>query len=442
MLTLTKLWAFLNTDLQDLNWSQTAEIAKTGADAAKAVFDLAKTVKEQQPKVATLQPYIGQISSLLDVLNAPFAQIVKDAIPFAPLAITVLKLVCDYTQKPPSLAQCVALVSQVAYLESLQSVLKDTPSLLDRCGEAPVSEAIAQQIKRLGDLEIDDREAREAILYFHESKLASAFNEVLQARLQQAGLEPGEAQTLTDRIARKTDEFMQPALSQMGDGVKRLVEWYRVGGQQVLEKYLSIDAYLEAQIQTRPLEKVFAENFTFRDIYVPLQVQCIQPDGEVEKGQKTVEIDQWAEKLLNDDQKRGRVMFIQGEPGRGKSMFCRMFADWVRQHKHPRWTPILIRLRDIRTLEKDFEETLRKAVDRDFARNDPGWLTDRNIRFLFLLDGFDELLMQGRTSGGLEEFLRQVGKFQESCQNNAEKGHRVLITGRSLSVQSIRPLQE
>ena len=106
-----KLWAFLNTDIQNLNWNKTAEATKTGTDAAKAVFDLAKTVKEQQPKVETLKPYIGQISSLLDVLNAPFAQIVKDAIPFAPLAITILKLVCDYTQKEPSLEQCVALVS-------------------------------------------------------------------------------------------------------------------------------------------------------------------------------------------------------------------------------------------------------------------------------------------------------------------------------------------
>jgi hypothetical protein len=141
---LTKLWAFLNTDVQDLNWKQTAEITKTGTDAAKAVFDLAKTVKEQQPKVETLKPYIGQISSLLDVLNAPFAQIVKDAIPFAPLAVTILKLVCDHTQKEPSLEQCVALVSQVAYLESLQTMLKETPDLLNRLGEAPVSDAIAQ----------------------------------------------------------------------------------------------------------------------------------------------------------------------------------------------------------------------------------------------------------------------------------------------------------
>jgi uncharacterized protein YjbI with pentapeptide repeats len=292
----------------------------------------------------------------------------------------------------------------------------------------------------LGDLEIDDREARKAILYFHESKLASAFNDVLQARLQQAGLEAADAQTLTERVARKTDEFMQPALAQVGDGVKRLVEWYRIGGRDVLEKYLSIDDYLEQQIQTRPLEKVFAENFTFQDIYVPLNAQCIKQDGEADKDKEPVQLEQWAKDLLNNDQKKDRVMFIQGGPGRGKSVFCRMFADWVRQHEHPRWTPILIRLRDIRTLEKDFEETLRKAVDRDFAKNDPGWLTDRNIRFLFLLDGFDELLMEGRTSGGLEEFLRQVGRFQESCQNNSEKRHRVLITGRSLSLQSIERL--
>ncbi len=437
---LTRIWAFLNTDLQDLHWKQTEEITKTGTDAAKAVFDLAKTVKEQQPKVETLKPYIGQISSLLDVLNAPFAQIVKDTIPFAPLAITILKLVCDYTHKEPSLEQCVALVSQVAYLESLQVILKETPGLLNRLGEAPVSDAIAQQIKKLGDLEIDDRDARKAILYFHESKLATAFNEVLKARLEQAGLEATEAQTLVDRVARKTDEFMQPALAQVGDGVKRLVEWYRVGGREVLEKYTSVDDYLTQQIQTRPLEKVFAENFTFRDIYVPLKAQFIQTDGEADKDKEPVELEQWAKDLLNDQQKRDRVMFIQGGPGRGKSVFCRMFADWVRQHEHPRWTPILIRLRDIRTLEKDFEETLRKAVDRDFARNDPGWLTDRNLRFLFLLDGFDELLMEGRTSGGLEEFLKQVGRFQESCKDNAEKGHRVLITGRSLSLQSIERL--
>jgi hypothetical protein len=170
---------------------------------------------------------------------------------------------------------------------------------------------------------------------------------------------------------------------------------------------------------------------------VPLQAQPLKKDGDIDKGRPAIELEQWAKDLLNNPDQKNKVLFIQGGPGRGKSVFCRMFADWVRENLHPIWTPILIRLRDVRTLEKDFEETLQKAVDRDFVDNDPGWLTDRNIRFLFVLDGFDELLMEGRTSGGLEEFLKQVGRFQESCANNSEKQHRVLITGRSLSLQSI-----
>jgi uncharacterized protein YjbI with pentapeptide repeats len=53
-----------------------------------------------------------------------------------------------------------------------------------------------------------------------------------------------------------------------------------------------------------------------------------------------------------------------------------------------------------------------------------------------LLDGFDELVMEGRTSG-LEEFLKQVGQFQQDCQRSKDLAHRVLITGRSLALHSI-----
>jgi uncharacterized protein YjbI with pentapeptide repeats len=56
---------------------------------------------------------------------------------------------------------------------------------------------------------------------------------------------------------------------------------------------------------------------------------------------------------------------------------------------------------------------------------------------LFFLDGFDELLMEGRSSGGLEQFLKQVGQFQRDCDKNSEMRHRVLITGRTLALQGI-----
>jgi hypothetical protein len=46
--------------------------------------------------------------------------------------------------------------------------------------------------------------------------------------LQEAGLIEAHAKTVTERVARKTDEYMLSTLVQVGDKVKQLVEWYRV----------------------------------------------------------------------------------------------------------------------------------------------------------------------------------------------------------------------
>ncbi len=432
---LNRLWKFLNTDIGDLFSTETVT---SGLEAAKAVLELAKTLKEQSPDVQQLAPLVGRISTLLDVLNSPLVQVAGAGLPFVSIATGLLKFYLDQSKQEPTLALCVALVSQAAYLESLQAILAlpENQALLERIGKTPVSDSVEKQIEKLGDLELNDFEAKKAVVCFHESKLAEAFNEVLSARLQQAGLDVAEAQTLTQRVARNTHRYMNQALADAGDEVKPLAELYRNGGRELLEKYQSIDTYLEEQIAAKPRETVFAESFTFRDIYVPPKAKPVNKNGDVDEEADTFDLETWAKSILNEPQKQGQVMFIQGGPGRGKSVFCRMFADLVRQHLHPIWTPVLIRLRDIPKLQPSFRETLREAVQADFAASDDGWLTDRNTRFLFLLDGFDELVMEGRTSG-LEEFLKQVGQFQQDCQRSKDMGHRILITGRSLALHSI-----
>jgi NACHT domain len=443
-----RIWRFLTTDVRELNLAPLAELTKTGAEAAKAVMDLAKIVNEKKSDLAGLKPYlteISQIASLLDVLNHPIAQVAKETIPFAPIAVTMLKLICDVTKREPTLEQAVALVSQVAYLESLRSFLNDEhPEIRDRLIDATASDVAARRIARLGDLELGDGEARRAILFFHESALALAFGSVLQQRLEESGMAVVEAQLACDRVARGTDYFMEKALAESPDGVQRLVKWYRTGGRATLEKYLSIENYLRDYIspestvpQLQQRWRVFNEAFLLPDLYVPLKAKCVDSNGAYVRDAEPVDLTQWARDLLVDEQRKDKVLFIQGGPGRGKSAFCRMFAEELRREQHPSWTPILIRLRDVRVLEKDFEETLQKAVDQDFAKSDSGWLNDRNTRFVFLLDGFDELLMEGRSSGGLEDFLKQVSDFQRSCATNSEKQHRVIVTGRGMSLQQI-----
>ena len=427
----SRLWRFLNTDIRELF---SAETIAEGTEAAGAVLELADTLQEEGANIQQLAPLVGKISTLLDVLNSPLVQIVGAGLPFVSMAAKLLAFYLEKSKNPPTLEQCVALVSQAAYLESLQGFFKDD-ELLSRIGETPVSAPVQRQIKQLSELELNEDDARKAVVCFHDCKLAAAFGQVLLARLQDAGLDEEEAQILTARVAWNTYRYMISAWAESGEAVQHLAQPSFSEWRQELTKYQSIDDYLTEQIAKKPLENVFGEGFTFRDIYVPLKAKSLDKNGnEVENGE-ALNLESWAKNVLQDPQKQDLVMFVQGGPGRGKSVFSRMFADWVREQLYPIWIPVLIRLRDIPKLQESFTNTLRDAVSAKFAGDD--WLKDRNSKYLFLLDGFDELLLEGRTSGGLEQFLRQVSQFQRDSQQGQDMGHRVLITGRTLALQGI-----
>ena len=412
---LEKFWKFFRNDIGELV-KKPSSATETGAEVSKTSLELAIA---------------------LGLLGSPLAPagVAVAGLSFVGLASKGIKFYQDRTKDKLSLEECVTIASRLAYVESFERILyriKDNnQNLFKKIENIQPSDELG---KLTENFLFDPQEARKAITCFRETKLAQELNRHLSFSLKQAGLTPTEANIFTQRITWNTQRYMNQALAEVN--VEMFYGMSDVSRQD-LEKYQSIDNYLEQEIAKQPQEKVFAENFTFQDIYIPLKAQPLDSNGKEYQQKQPVNLEFWANDLLQNPEKANKVIFIQAEPGRGKTVFCRMFADWIRQNLYPIWTPVLIRLRDIRIFEKQFENTLRAAVDRDFAQNDDGWLTDKNIRYLFLLDGFDELLMEGRTSGGLEEFLKQVGAFGESCHRNPEKGHRVLITGRTLALQSI-----
>lgn len=407
-----------------------------GTDARNLVADIIDSIP------------LDNIDSLLEILNSPLGQVVKSTVPFVSISTTIVKFFVKKFQKEPTLESSVALVSQAAYLESLRQFFKNNPEIQKQLNETRASKEVAKKIKnwqknlkRDGkEISFDDKAARETWVCFHDSALAAIFNTILQSRLEESGLEAAAAKTATERISRSTYRYMKEAAAEVQDAAKRLGAIARQGSAD-LEAYLSIDKYLQDIIATKPDESVFDEKFTFRDIYVPLQVKPVNKEnGEIDQQATPENIEHWAARLLENPTKSGRVLFIQGGPGRGKSVFCRMFADWVRRELHPIWTPILIRLRDLTNIAKDFDETLTAAVAWDFAKSDRGWLTDRNTRYLFLLDGFDELLLERGASRELQDFFDQVARFQQDSKTNSERGHRILITGRPLALYGIERL--
>ena len=410
---------------------------------------------------------IERISSLLDVLISPLVQVVGSSFPFTSIGSDILKLVAKKNGKEATLEMCVILVSQSAYLESLRHFFKSHPDYIKNLNTNLASNSLAQKIVTLGEelqlekniFKLDEQEAEKTLICFHESILAKEFNKILVERLQESGFPKKLAKISTERISRNTYRYMKPAFAEIRESVPRLASIYGDRWQEDLESYLSIDKYLKDIIAQKPLEKVFDEDFSFNDIYVPLEVQSVNPSRicpscNFKKNQVTATrcqscgvdlfpikiIDKWARDVLLDERKSGKVLFIQAGPGRGKSVFCRTFANRVRETLYPIYTPILIRLRDITSFEQNLEETLSLAVDWDFATKDRGWLTDRNTRFLFLLDGFDELLLERGASTELQQFLDQVALFQQRCAENSERGHRVLITGRLMALYGIERL--
>ncbi|NES04920.1 MAG: low-complexity protein [Okeania sp. SIO2F4] len=430
------IWRVLNTEIE-LNLSETV---KGGVESAKAVLEIAKALQESKD-AKELKPFIENVGSVLDVLNSPLGKVVGAGLPFLPIATGIISYIVKQSRQEPSLEDEVQLVAQVAYLESFRKFFIEHPEIKDRLTETEASEAVQKQINKLDEkFYFNDRDANKTLICFYDSPLRKKFNEILFARLKESGLPKNTAKIVTERISRSTHRYMKEAVVKVKDDAKELAGIYGYGWQQDLEVYGSIDKYLEEAIATKAQEKVFDENFTFRQIYVPLEVKSVNSDGKLEQTGTPQNIEEWAKTILRDENKDKQVLFIQAGPGRGKSVFCRMFGDLVRRELHPIYTPILIRLRDVRNFAANIDETLADSVGRDFVKTDSGWLTDRNTRFLFLLDGFDELLLERGASNDLKFFLDQVAQFQKQAAENKERGHRVLITGRPLALYGIERL--
>jgi NACHT domain len=409
---------------------------KTGAESTKAMFELGKAIKENKGTLAELQPYLKEISSLLDVLNSPWGQVLKEGIPFASLAMTLLSLGCELLKQEPTLEECVILVTQAAYLTSWQTELdQDRFSGIDL---SRISGQIDRNFKKLAEIEIDRAAAIQLITALPSSDLVKQFNEVLVDRLVESGVDSAVANRFADQVAWGAPRYVNEMVAEHAEKIEVLAKVYQYGGRKVIAHYASIDDYLTHKIQppTSPnpnrLEfDVFdEEKLKLGDIYVPLEIQPLTPEGE-NTSAPAKPIETWAIDKLCDPDSKG-ILFIQGSAGQGKSVFCRMFANLVRRELA--FTPILIRLREIQTLGNNFTQTLEQHLENfEFTKNN-NWLTSRNHRFLFLLDGFDELILQGRSTGGLKEFIDQLEAFQKNSH------HRILMTGRPLAIQGIERL--
>nr|WP_242055241.1 pentapeptide repeat-containing protein [Nostoc flagelliforme] len=375
------------------------------------------------------------------IASTSSAPVVSAVLPFVGIiAQKGLELLREKNSEEFDIEQWVAVACPLAYINSFYALVQNNVWLQEKLN----AEIIEQQVKflfnQLGELELDNSEAKEALTNFLNSTLGRALNQELSSYLEAKGIRTEIASLVTGWVAWDTYNYIKQLFSYESEDVRQILSLMIIAAQEVRanEKYSSIESYLKEQISPSPSDsslmerwKVIGEEFKITEIYVPLKAQLLDNNGKL-KEKSVVDLENWVTEQLNKPETNRQVIFIQAGPGRGKSVSCKMFAERVRKELHPIWTPILIRLRDIDTFEPNIENTLRAAVRENFVTKDD-WLSDRNTRYLFILDGFDELRFEGRTAKGIEDFLGQVGNYQAQrvCR------HQFIVTGRESALHGI-----
>ena len=451
-----KLWNMIFPDWEG-SWTETVDVS---IDALECVKSLSQTLATNRNS-SQIQPYVEGISSLLEFIDSPWGEVMGEGIPFLRIGTKIVRLLHERSNDDKVFQEGVLTICQAAYLESLSEVIKSLEttqgkdSLFTYFLERPASGQLRHI--RNWDLNFSRRDAEDALKHFASSKLAATFNEVLSSRLQEAIFEllkerhpeseeqscrrrsNSEAKKYADYVARNTHRLIWWAIANNTDDPITSISNYL---NNDLRYYDSVDLYLREQIAyetaTETIRRqwaVFRETFSIKDIFVHPYARVVNKYGDTYG--EPIELQDWVLSHLQDPGMQDQVIFIEAVPGRGKSAFCQIFSDWVQAHQRWSWIPTLIRLQHVtqNDLRLGIDEFLQQHINGGFTREDI-WLTDRNTRYLFILDGFDDLLMKSSISD-VESFMAKISRFQEICSESSEKEHRFIVTGRTLAIELI-----
>ncbi len=207
-----------------------------------------------------------------------------------------------------------------------------------------------------------------------------------------------------------------------------------------------------AWLQEKADERMFAEAFSLKQVYVPLrayyeekeQDNGDQADDELRETNRhlkpvtkriVVDLHDEVEHWVRNFDKDNAVRIISGGPGSGKSSFGKMFAAHVAQEITE--VPVIF----VPLHHFDPSDDLTSAVeqfirDERFLNGSPLDTTNGEERLLIVFDGLDELSMQGKAAAETAlHFVDEVITKIDKCNGQGLK-RQVLLTGRDLAVQS------
>jgi DNA replication protein DnaC len=208
--------------------------------------------------------------------------------------------------------------------------------------------------------------------------------------------------------------------------------------------WLKYGLWLQEQVD----ERLFGvEDFSLRQIYISLRAYVIREkknqlkDKDKEYERVVMDLHSAIRDWLQQEDKRDGLRIICGGPGCGKSSFTKMLAaELAERGERVLWIPLNL-LDPTKDLVKALDELIDGNLDNLYPPN-PLKKEQSQQRLLVILDGLDELAMQGKLATEVaQQFLQRV---KEDLQrfNQSSLRIKILVSGRELVVQHLEEVKD
>jgi len=277
-----------------------------------------------------------------------------------------------------------------------------------------------------------------------------AIAEVLAHWLDNLGLSQPQAQAIANRFERYFVYAVYDEWKSKSNDYAELLKALETPFDAALEKTMAWEhywAHLRRQVQL----PMMAEPFGLDAVYIPLRAYTLTkscPDNECEEArevfrrgmdsrktivtQHIVELHQAVHDWLGKKDKDDAIRLVCGGPGSGKSSFAKILAaELVEAEERLIFVP-LSQENPSKKLKDVIGEFLQGSGLLPFNPMD-----DRDKPLLLILDGLDELSLQGRSGEEAARQLLEEVRSAVSIANYDKLSLRCLITGRDLAVQAV-----
>ena len=264
------------------------------------------------------------------------------------------------------------------------------------------------------------------------------------------GLGEGEAGALEGRIEALFAPAMRDEWLERARDYSVLRGWVATPLDAAVERQEAWDRAI-SEVKGLPLESVFGEAFSLKDVFVPLRAYTIEPTaGEVGRGRRERHGEEAATRkrkarmvwlrdeilrFIEGDDRQGALRVISGGPGSGKSSVARMLAAELVDRPDLRVLYIPLHRYRLSGVMLDEVGHYCRTWLFEFQIDPLDALEDNRVLVIFF-DGLDELMSRGKAAQAeANEFAQELRAFLNE-QNRKQTRVRAIVGGRELVVQS------